>query len=166
MKFTQKMHQSVTFQATSSTCSCLYSFPPKKIENLSSWTSEVVSRVLTKGWRLGGGGVEAGGRRGGGWGAAGWRLGGGGVEAGGRRGGGWGAAGWRLGGGGVKAGGWRGGGWRAAGWRLGGSGVEAGGQRGGGWGVAGRARDRPQNGGRPRLESRHEITGLCWLLSG
>ena len=75
MKFTQKMHQSVTFQATSSTCSCLYSFPPNKIENLSSWTSEVVSRVLTKGWRLG---VEAGG---GGWG---WRLG---VEAGG---GGWG----------------------------------------------------------------------------
>ena len=54
MKFTQKMHQSVTFQATSSTCSCLYSFPPNKIENLSSWTSEVVSRVLTKGWRLGG----------------------------------------------------------------------------------------------------------------
>ena len=65
MKFTQKMHQSVTFQATSSTCSCLYSFPPNKIENLSSWTSEVVSRVLTKGWRLGGGGVEAGGWRGG-----------------------------------------------------------------------------------------------------
>ena len=66
MKFTQKMHQSVTFQATSSTCSCLYSFPPNKIENLSSWTSEVVSRVLTKGWRLGGGGwgVEAGGWRG------------------------------------------------------------------------------------------------------
>ena len=64
MKFTQKMHQSVTFQATSSTCSCLYSFPPNKIENLSSWTSEVVSRVLTKGWRLGGG-VEAGGWRGG-----------------------------------------------------------------------------------------------------
>ena len=90
MKFTQKMHQSVTFQATSSTCSCLYSFPPNKIENLSSWTSEVVSRVLTKGWRLGGGG----------------------------------------------------------------------------WGVAGRAKVRPQNGGRPRLESRHEITGLCWLLSG
>ena len=55
MKFTQKMHQSVTFQATSSTCSCLYSFPPNKIENLSSWTSEVVSRVLTKGWRGGGG---------------------------------------------------------------------------------------------------------------
>ena len=97
MKFTQKMHQSVTFQATSSTCSCLYSFPPNKIENLSSWTSEVVSRVLTKGWR-------------------------------------------------VEGGGW---------------GVE-----GGGWGVAGRAKDRPQNGGRPRLESRHEITGLCWLLSG
>ena len=71
------MHQSVTFQATSSTCSCLYSFPPNKIETLSSWTSEVVSRVLTKGWRLGGGwGVEAG-----------WRLGGGGwVEAGGWRG--------------------------------------------------------------------------------
>ena len=56
MKFTQKMHQSVTFRDTSSTCSCLYSFPPNKIENLSSWTSEVVSRVLTKGWRLGGGG--------------------------------------------------------------------------------------------------------------
>ena len=95
MKFTQKMHQSVTFQATSSTCSCLYSFPPNKIENLSSWTSEVVSRVLTKGWRLGGGGwgVEVGG----------WRLGGGGwgVEVGG----------WRLGGGGwgVEVGGWRGG---------------------------------------------------------
>ena len=54
MKFTQKMHQSVTFQATSSTCSCLYSFPPNKIENLSSWTSEVVSRVLKKGrWRGG-----------------------------------------------------------------------------------------------------------------
>ena len=53
MKFTEKMHQSVTFQATSSTCSCLYSFPPNKIENLSSWTSEVVSRVLTKGWRQG-----------------------------------------------------------------------------------------------------------------
>ena len=54
-----------------------------------------------------------------------------------------------------------GGGW---GWRLG---VEAG---GGGWGwrlgVAGRAKDGPQNGGRPRLEPRHEITGLCWLLSG
>ena len=83
MKFTQKMHQSVTFQATSSTCSCLYSFPPNKIEHLSSWTSEVVSRVLTKGWRLGGG-VEAGGWRGG-WGVA-WRLGGG-VEAGGWRGG-------------------------------------------------------------------------------
>ena len=98
MKFTQKMHQSVTFQATSSTCRCLYSFPLNKIENLSSWTSEVVSRVLTKGWRLG-------------------------VEAGG-------------------------GGW---GWRL---------------GVAGRAKVRPQNGSRPRLESRHEITGLCWLLSG
>ena len=81
MKLTQKMHQSVTFQATSSSCSCLYSFPPNKIETLSSWTSEVVSRVLTKGWRLGGGGwgVEAGG----------WRLGGGGwgVEAGGWRGG-------------------------------------------------------------------------------
>ena len=67
MKFTQKMHQSVTFQVTSSTCSCLYSFPPNKIENLSSWTSEVVSRVLTKGWRSGGGGrgVEVGGWRGG-----------------------------------------------------------------------------------------------------
>ena len=66
MKFTQKMYQSVTFQATSSTCSCLYSFSPNKIENLSSWTS-VVSRVLTKGWRLGGGGwgVETGGWRGG-----------------------------------------------------------------------------------------------------
>ena len=76
MKFTQKMHQSVTFQATSSTCSCLYSFPPNKIENLSSWTSEVVSRVLRHK------GVEA---EGGGWG---WRLG---VEAGG---GGW---GWRGG---------------------------------------------------------------------
>ena len=87
MKFTQKMHQSVTFQATSSTCSCLYSFPPNKIENLSSWTSEVVSRVLTKGWRLGGGGVEAGGWGGGGWGMGGWRLGDGGVEAGGWRGG-------------------------------------------------------------------------------
>ena len=60
MKVTQKMHQSVTFQATSSNCSCLYSFPPNKIETLSSWTSEVVSRVLTKGWR-----VEAGGWRGG-----------------------------------------------------------------------------------------------------
>ena len=81
MKFTQKMHQSATFQVTSSTCSCLYSFPPNKIENLSSWTSEVVSQVLTKGWRLGGGGwgVEVGG----------WRLGGGGwgVEVGGWRGG-------------------------------------------------------------------------------
>ena len=53
MKFTQKMDQSITFQATSSTCSCLWSFPPHKIENLSSWTSEVVSRVLTKGWRGG-----------------------------------------------------------------------------------------------------------------
>ena len=104
MKFTQKMHQSVTFQVTSSTCSCLYSFPPNKIENLSSWTSEVVSRVLTKGWRSGGGGR------------------------------------------GVEVGGWRSG--------------------GGGRGVAGRAKVRPQNGGRPRLESRHEITGLCWLLSG
>ena len=52
------MHQSVTFQATFSTCSCLYRFPPNKIENLSSWTSEVVSRVLT------GKGVEAGGWRG------------------------------------------------------------------------------------------------------
>ena len=63
MKFAQKMHKSVTFQATSSTCSCLYSFPPNKIENLSSWTSKVVSRLLTKGWRLGGGGwgMEAGG---------------------------------------------------------------------------------------------------------
>ena len=48
----------LTFQATSSTCSCLYSFPPNKIENLSSWTSEVVSRVLTNG-------VEAGEWRGG-----------------------------------------------------------------------------------------------------
>ena len=83
MKFTQKMHQSITFQTTSSTCSCLYSFPPNKIENLSSWMSEVVSQVLTKGW-----------------------------------------------------------------------------------GVAGWTRDRLQNGGRPRLESRHKITGLCWLLSG
>ena len=42
--------------------------------------------------------------------------------------------------------------------------MEAGGVEAGG--VAGRARDRPQNGGRPRLESRHEITGLCWPLSG
>ena len=32
--------------------------------------------------------------------------------------------------------------------------------------MAGWARDRLQYGGRPRLESRHEITGLCWLLSG
>ena len=48
------------------------------------------------------------------------------------------------------------------------------GVEGGGWGVEGRrwrvgvegrARVRPQNGGRPRLESRDEITGLCWLLS-
>ena len=60
MKFTQKMHQSVIFQATSSTCSCLYSFPPNKIENLSSWTSEVESRVLTKGWGVGGGGWRGG----------------------------------------------------------------------------------------------------------
>ena len=105
MKFTQKMHQSVTFQATSSTCSCLYSFPPNKIENLSSWTSEVVSRVLTKGWRLGGGGWRE---------AGGWRVAGGwGVEGGGRLGGG----GWR------EAGGWR----VAGGW-----GVEGGGRLGGG----------------------------------
>ena len=56
MKFTQKMYQSITFQATSSTCSCLQSFLPDKIENMSSWTNEVVSRVLTKGWGGGGGG--------------------------------------------------------------------------------------------------------------
>ena len=95
MKFTQKMHQSVTFQATSSTCSCLYSFPPNKIENLSSWTSEVVSRVLTKGWRVevGGWRVEVGGWRVevGGWRVevGGWRVevGGWRVEVGGRRGG-------------------------------------------------------------------------------
>ena len=94
MKFTQKMHQSVTFLATSSTCSCLYSFPPNKMDERSSITS-AHKGVEAGGWRLGGGGwgVEAGG----------WRLGGGGwgVEAGG----------WRLGGGGwgVEAGGWRGG---------------------------------------------------------
>ena len=57
MKFTQKIHQCITFQATPSTCSCLQSFLPNKIENLSSWTSEVVSQVLTKGWRVGVGGV-------------------------------------------------------------------------------------------------------------
>ena len=85
MKFTLKMHQSVTFQTTSSTCSCSQSFPPNKIENLNSWMSEVVSRVLTKGWRVG-----------------------------------------------------------AAGWE----------------------KVRPQNGGRPRLEFRDKIKGLCWLLSG
>ena len=54
MKFTQKMHQSITFQTTSSTCSCLQNFPPNKIENLNSWTSEVIPRVLTKEWRVGG----------------------------------------------------------------------------------------------------------------
>ena len=75
MKFTQKMHQSVTFQATSSTCSCLYSFPPnkKKSEQLDERSSITSAHKL--GWRLGGG-VEAGGWRGG-WGVAG-RLGGGG----------------------------------------------------------------------------------------
>ena len=34
------------------------------------------------------------------------------------------------------------------------------------WGVAGWARVRPQNGDKPQLESRDEITGLCLLLSG
>ena len=43
VKFTQKIYQSITFQTTSSTCSCLQGFPPNKIENLNSWTSEVVS---------------------------------------------------------------------------------------------------------------------------
>ena len=71
MKFTQKMHQSVTFQATSSTCSCLYSFPPNKrkseqLDERSSITS-AHKGVEAGGWRLGGGGwgVEAGGWRGG-----------------------------------------------------------------------------------------------------
>ena len=61
----------------------------------------------------------------------------------------------------MEGGGWRGGGkgWRVAGWGARGDGVT-------GWQVAGWARVRPQNGGRPRLESRDEITGLCWLLSG
>ena len=87
MKITQKMHQSISFQTISSTCSYLYTFLPNKIEDLSSWTSKVavVSLLLKKGWRVG---------------------------------------------------------------------------------VAGWARDRLKNGGRPCLESRYEITGLCWLLSG
>ena len=57
MKFTQKMHQSVTFQATSSTCSCLYSFPPnkRKSEQLDERSS------ITSAHK----GVEAGGWRGG-----------------------------------------------------------------------------------------------------
>ena len=35
-----------------------------------------------------------------------------------------------------------------------------------GWRVVGWARIRLQNGGRPRLDSRDEISGLCWHLSG
>ena len=55
MKFTQKMHQSITFQATSSTCSCLESFPPNKrksgqLDERSSITS------AHKGMEGGGGG--------------------------------------------------------------------------------------------------------------
>ena len=50
IKFTQEMYQSITSQMTYSTCK---SFLPKKIEDLSSWTSEVVSQVLTNGRRLG-----------------------------------------------------------------------------------------------------------------
>ena len=51
-KCAQDVHQSITFQTTSSTCSYLYSFLPNWIENLSCWTSG--SQELTKGRRVGG----------------------------------------------------------------------------------------------------------------
>ena len=57
MQFTQKMHQSVTFQATFSTCSCLYSFPPnkRKYEQLDERSSITSARkgVNAGGWRGG-----------------------------------------------------------------------------------------------------------------
>ena len=66
--------------------------------------------------------------------------------------------------------GWRAVCWGASGWGRRGGGVGVGGLGVGGdevgGGAAGWARVRLQNGGRPRLESRDEFTGLCWHISG
>ena len=45
MKFTQEMHRFVTFRLLP----VLVAAFRNKIQNLSSWTSKVISRVLTKG---------------------------------------------------------------------------------------------------------------------
>ena len=55
MKFTQKMHQSIPFRPLPVLVTA--SFPPNKIESLSSWRSNIVSQVITNGRRVAGDGV-------------------------------------------------------------------------------------------------------------
>ena len=54
MKFAARIHHFITFKSIPSTCDCLWSFPPNKIENLTHLSS------ITSAQKGEGGGVVGG----------------------------------------------------------------------------------------------------------